>query len=227
VSCFNECCADLRLILTPYDILRMTRRLGLPAGEFIERFTREERENSLFPMLRLKMGVEGRRACPFVTEKGCSIYEDRPGACRLYPLGRGASSGSGMGEQVVYFVVKEAHCLGFGEEKEWSLETWLDDQGVRLYNEMNRPWMEIVTSRSPRLGDLSEEKIRMFCMTSYNLDRFRQFVFGTRFLQRFPLAPGEILRMERDDEALMILGMRWLKFALLGENTLAPQQGSV
>ena len=126
-----------------------------------------------------------------------------------------------MGEREFYFLVNESHCLGFREEREWTVAEWVQDQGVRLYNEMNRPWMEIVTGKNPRLGELTEQKLGMFSMVSYNLDRFRDFVFQTKFLKVFDLSPEEIEGLARDDTELMKVGMRWLKFALLGEGRLA------
>lgn len=156
ISCFTACCADLNLVLTPYDILRMKGRLQLPAKEFIKQYTQlHEGGESAFPLIRLKMRDDERRRCPLVSPQGCTIYEDRPGACRLYPLGRGAAVGlPGREEREFYFLVDESHCLGFREEREWTVEEWIQDQGVRLYNEMNRPWMEIVTSKHPQSGRL-------------------------------------------------------------------------
>jgi Fe-S-cluster containining protein len=223
IPCFTACCADLHLILTPYDILRMKKRLRLSGKEFVARYTEpHEGEDSPFPMVRLKMNDDEGRRCPFVSPKGCTIYEDRPGACRLYPLGRAAADGT-TGEREFYFLVSEAHCLGFGEEREWTVEEWIKDQGVAHYNEMNRPWMEMVTSQNPRLKELTGEKLGMFYMTSYHLDRFRDFVFQTKFLKVFHVSPGEAEKAATDDAELMKLGMRWLKFALWGEYTLIPQ----
>ena len=224
ITCFTECCADLRLILTPYDILRMKKRLNLPAGKFLTEYTQEDEEReSFFPMIRLKMRNDEKRRCPLVSPQGCTIYEDRPGACRLYPLGRAAASGApGMGDREFYFLVDESHCLGFREEREWTIEEWLKDQGAGHFNEMNRPWMEIVTSRSPRIRELTGEKLGMFSMTSYNLDRFREFVFQTKFLKVLDIPSEVIEKIAVDDGELMKLGMKWLKFALFGEDTLIP-----
>jgi Fe-S-cluster containining protein len=222
IPCFTACCADLHLILTPYDILRMKKQLRLTAGEFITRYTQpHEGEESIFPLIRLKMRDDEGRRCPLVSPQGCTIYEDRPGACRLYPLGRAAAGGlSGGEEREFYFLVDEPHCLGYREEREWTVEEWIQDQGVRLYNEVNRPWMEILTSQNPRVRELTEQKLGMFYMVSYNLDRFRDFVFQTKFLQVFDVSPEEIQRVASNEVELMKLGMRWLKFALFGEDTL-------
>jgi Fe-S-cluster containining protein len=227
ISCFTACCADLHLMLTPYDILRMKKRLRLSAGEFMEEYTRpDESRESIFPLMCLKMRDDEKRHCPFVSPEGCTIYEDRPGACRLYPLGRAASSdSSGKAEGEFYFFVQESHCLGFLEQREWTVEEWIQDQGVRLYNEMNRPWMEIVTSKNRHIRELTEQKLGMFHLVSYNLERFREFVFKTRFLKVFEISSDEIEKAGADEVELMKLGMRWLRFALYGEDTFVPRAG--
>jgi Fe-S-cluster containining protein len=222
VTCFTQCCADLHLLLTPYDIIRIKNRLRLPAEEFIKTYTMPDTEGaSPFPMLKLRMEESGRRRCPFVTEQGCTIYEDRPGACRLYPIGSAAYMGK-VEEQAAehHFIVDESHCLGFNEETEWSVEEWVENQGFDVYTEMNRPWMEIVASQNPRKRQLNQEKLQMFYMVSYNLDRFRDFVFQTKFLRVFRLSAGEVERISTSETELMKLGMKWLGFALFGETTL-------
>ncbi len=221
IACFTACCADLQLVLTPYDILRMKKRLRIPAEEFLEQYTQPLNDGpSLFPMVRLKMKEDKNRRCPLVAPRGCTIYEDRPGACRLYPLGRAAMNLPGAEEREAYFLVNEAHCLGFHEEKEWGVEEWIRSQGLRLYYEMNRPWTEIVTASRSRLRDLTPQKLQMFYLVSYNLDRFREFVFRTKFLRTFDIPPAETEELAADDLCLMTVGMKWLKFVLLGEDTL-------
>lgn len=65
--CFTACCADLNLLLTPYDVLRMKKRLGLSAGEFLGEYTAPFEEEFVFPLICLKMRDDERRSCPFVT----------------------------------------------------------------------------------------------------------------------------------------------------------------
>ncbi len=36
VACFNECCRDLNQFLTPYDVLRLKRGLGLSSRQFLD-----------------------------------------------------------------------------------------------------------------------------------------------------------------------------------------------
>ena len=79
IPCFTKCCANLNLILTPYDILRLKNRLLISSDDFLERFaiTKFEDHILFFPMVYLKMNEDDDKKCPFVTHDGCNIYEDR------------------------------------------------------------------------------------------------------------------------------------------------------
>jgi uncharacterized protein len=139
LPCFTRCCADLNLVLTPYDVLRLKNRLNLSSGAFLESYTTTYVDAAYrVPVVKLKMNDDEKRRCPFVRPEGCVVYEDRPSACRLYPLGRAASkmyAEHTVGEY--YFIVKESHCLGLNEEQEWPLQGWLTDQGLDEYNTIN------------------------------------------------------------------------------------------
>jgi hypothetical protein len=54
-------------------------------------------------------------------------------------------------------------------------------------------------------------------MALYNVDKFRDFVFKSSFLDRFELDPARIERIKRDDEELLKFGIAWRKFGLFGQ----------
>jgi Fe-S-cluster containining protein len=229
VECFTRCCAALQLVLTPYDILRLKNRLGISSAEFLEThtYTRLDR-HPRFPMVLLKMTPQASQACPFLSPDGCTVYEDRPGACRIYPLARAAQKADHEKQaKEKFFVVNEEHCLGFKEDRTWTVESWMCDQGLDEYNRMNDRWLEIISS--PRsLGPKEEisRKLQMFFMVSYNLDKFRGFLFGSRFFQLFQIPDGLRNRLEKDDVELMSFGFDWLKFSLFGLPTMQPKASS-
>ncbi len=224
VPCFTECCADLSLILTPYDLVRLKHRLGISSEAFIDRYTEPKLDEAFrFPVIRLVMNDDERRTCPFVTPEGCTVYEDRPGACRIYPLGRAAMHPDGAGDRAreKFFLVREPHCRGFEEELEWTARSWMAGEGLDEYNAMNDRWLRILTSRR-NLGPESDSQrnLAMFYMASYNLDRFRRFVLESPFLQRFEVDTETRDRIGSDDTALMLFAFEWLRFALFGEPTM-------
>jgi len=223
IACFTECCAKLSLILTPYDILRMKTRLKLTSDEFLERYSDTILDNnSRFPMVKLKMMSDQEQACPFVTNDGCSIYEDRPEACRLYPVGRASAMVDGEKDaRQRFFMVAESHCKGFQEKRTWALDDWMNHEGVKEYRSMNDQWLGIITS-SRSLGPEKHlpQKHQMFFMASYNLDKFRDFLFKSGFFDRFEVDSDLKEKLHRNDTTLMLFAFDWLKFSLFGEKTI-------
>ena len=223
IECFTRCCRDLNLVLTPYDIIRLKARLKITSDTFLEDYTETQLdERNRFPLVYLKMMAERDKACPFVSPDGCMIYEDRPGACRIYPIGRAAIRPDSKRDTTErFFIVKEEHCLGFNEDKEWILEEWLRSEGVDDYNAMNDQWLDILTSQKS-LGhpDHIPQKMQMFSMASYNLNQFRNFIFKSRFFDLFDVSADLREEMAEDDMTLMRFAFDWLQFSLFGEKKL-------
>ncbi len=225
ISCFNICCRNTDMLLTPYDILRIRARLGMSSGDFLKKYTYIHiDEKSLHPFAVLKMLDEEDGKCPFVTPEGCSIYEDRPANCRYYPVGKGLmmrESEKGPVPEEFFFFIREPNCTGYDEDSEWSIDSWRTEQGVDLYDEMNREWAEIQLRRdNPGWPKLDPEKQPLIYMASYDLDRFRKFVFDSGFLNMFEVDADEVDRMRDDDVALMKFAFKYLKYILMLEQTL-------
>lgn len=223
LPCFTKCCANLNLVLTPYDVLRLKNRLKLSSEAFLKKYTISYVDQAYgVPVVKLKMNNDKTRQCPFVTPEGCSVYEDRPGACRLYPVGRAASKISekhSTGEY--YFIIKESHCLGFNEKRDWTVQEWVTDQGMDEYNAMNDFFMDITAGRQAKtIKALSEQQLQMYYMACYNLDDFRRFVFETTFLDKFDITQDIQKCIKTDETELMAFACKWLKFSLFGEKTI-------
>lgn len=227
IACFTKCCAGLKLVLTPYDILRAKNRLKISSREFLDRYTDTSLDPGMrFPKVHLKMREDKDKTCPFVTTEGCTIYEDRPGACRIYPVGRASLKVQPkMSTKEKFFMVQEEHCLGFQENREWTIEEWLAGEGLDEYNAMNDKWLEILTSPLS-LGPEKDarRKLQMFYMASYNLDTFRDFIFKSGFFLRFEVDSDLREALFDDDAALLLFALDWLKFSLFGQKTIEVKQ---
>jgi len=216
LSCFNACCRNKHLPLTPYDILRIKKNLGIHSDNFLARHVVYRPDpHSGFPILSIKMLHEDA-ICPFVTPEGCAIYHDRPTACRLYPLGR--SSGIDPKKDApleFYALLRITHCQGLGEKKEWTVADWVKDQGLPPYIEMNDKMLDILfhPRRNPSTP-ITESQQRKVMVACYNLDLFREFVFETGFLAQFEVDDHTARRVKTDDAALLTLGFAFLKKAL-------------
>lgn len=216
LSCFTTCCRDVNIFLSPYDILRMKKRLGITSGDFLERYTVSLiPEVSGFPVILLKMMDDRNNTCPFVTAQGCSIYEDRPWACRMFPLDQGGQEGD------FHFIVVPSFCLGMEEEGESTVQDYLESQGLAPYNESERLLSRIASNPRFSKTNIQNPKVQEMCrMALYDLDRFRRFVLESRFLEIFHVEKETAEAIATDDLELMNLAHRWLEFGLISGETL-------
>ncbi len=211
LSCFTHCCRDVNIYLSPFDVLRMRKRLGLSSGEFLNRYTISLiGEGSGLPVVLLKMDEEHDRKCPFVTPQGCQIYADRPWACRMFPLDK-------CSEYDQFTILTDpSRCRGLEEPQELHVEDYLREQGLFVYEEVEAIFK--LLSNSPRV--LAEKVanpriVEMYYMACYDLDKFRRFVFESRFLDIFEVDPEVVERMKTDDLELLQFGFKWLHFGMV------------
>jgi hypothetical protein len=232
VSCFTACCHNIKIILTPYDILVLRKRLNIPAHEFITEYTEPTYlEKTDMPGVQIKLTGE-KNGCPFVTPEGCTVYPDRPSACRYYPVGMADFHEGGTNdaaEEKFFFLVKEPHCKGHEEPKLWTIGAWRADQGVDLRDEMNREWLRLVMRRKSfgLQATLSEVAKRMFFMASTDLDTFRTFIFESSFLDTYEVDADTIAKIKEDDIELMLFSFRYLANTLFGAPGLAIKEDKI
>ncbi len=221
VSCFTACCHNIKIVLTPYDIMILRNRLDMPSHEFITEYTEPNfLEKTDMPGVQMKLTGE-KNACPFVTPEGCTVYEDRPTACRYYPVGMADFHEGGTDdarEDKFFFLVKEPHCKGFEEPKHWTIREWRADQGVDVRDEMNKEWLRLIMRRKSfgHQASLSDSAKRMFFMASTDLDHFRRFIFESSFLDTYEIDQETIDKIKEDDVELMHFSFKYLANTLFG-----------
>jgi uncharacterized protein len=224
IACFNKCCQSIDITLTPYDVARLRRRLGLSSKEFLHLHTVPfPMDGQGMPGIKLKTGDESR-ACPFVTEAGCSVYEDRPSACRYYALGSmSMRKFQSATDEQAYFVVKEEHCLGHLGPRKLTVAQYREEQGVVDYDEINLGWRQVVLkkrSSGPTVGKPSQRSSQLFFMASYDMEGFRAFIQSEGFQQLYDIDGQSMQEVMESDEALVPFAAKFLKQVLFGEHTL-------
>ena len=220
LACFTTCCRDVNIFLSPYDILRIKKRLGISSTEFLQQHTVSLiPEASGFPVILLKMRENRNRACPFVVPVGCSIYEDRPWACRMFPLDLGDRPGS------YRFIADPSLCLGTREEKGLTVQSYLEEQDMAPYDEGERLLGRIASDGRFSKAAIRDPKLQEMCrMALYDLDMFRRFVLESRFLQIFEVDKERAQRIATDDLDLLKLAHQWLEFGLVAGETLKMRE---
>jgi len=86
--------------------------------------------------------------------------------------------------------------------------------GVDVHDRINAQWADLIVpskrSFPPERCSGSEKTKQMFFLASYNIDKFRTFVFESSFLKRYPADPQTLDKIKIDG-ALLEFGLTWLK----------------
>lgn len=222
VSCFKACCRNLELPLYPYDIIRLKRAVGIHSAEFLYKHVRLlQGPDSTFPFVTLKMCEDAQAECPFLGPSGCTVYQDRPSACRTYPLERAVGqTAAGAPLLESYCLVRHPYCLGHDLGEAHSLDAWSRSQGLAPYNLYNDLWASLAAffATNPwggegRAGPLQ----RLAFMVCYSIDDFRDYVANQRVLESQRFSREERRRLQRDDAALLKFGFAWLRATLAAQ----------
>ncbi len=221
VTCFTQCCQDVTIILTPYDVMRLKNSLKMSSDEFLDKYTLIfTSKDKLIPLVMLKMNEDDKK-CPFVSEDGCHIYNDRPWPCRMFPLDINDDG-------TFRYITDKSRCKGLSENVSWRISDWLVEQGIPIYEEVNALFSEVINPLRAQSLDIDNPKIyKMVFMALYNLDKFRDFVFNSSFLSKFEVDPVTIEKIKRNDLDLLKFSFDWIKFGILGQKTFQVKPEAV
>ncbi len=214
LRCFGSCCRNRELTLTPYDVYRLKTNLQMHSDDFLAEHTRYRLEStSGFPLISIKLGSEPEKICPFLKADGCSVYEDRPTVCRLFPLARvsGFEQNSKSHDEFFY-TLSTPECLGRREERTLTVLQWLEEQGLEPFRAENDKMLHLLFHRQHDRGRaLTEHQLQKIFVSLYNLDVFRKFVFETNLIETFSVDSQEQSRIAENDLELLHLGFSYLR----------------
>lgn len=225
IGCWNACCANIDISLTPYDIIRLKKRLGISSTEFLREYTVPyEMEKDGIAGVKFRP-VDNGTACRFMQPEGCAVYEDRPTACRYYPVALlSMRKQDEYTDTQSYALVKEDHCKGHEVDRRLAIADYRREQGVEEYDELGRGWRQLVLkkkSTGPAIGAPSLKSRQLFFMACYDIDTFHDFVESEAFGKLFKLGAEEKAMLMADDVELMQFAFRFLKQVLFGEQSIA------
>lgn len=179
----GKCCQHRdEIILTPYDLNRIARHLGITIVDVVKNYCIcYIGWSSKLPVVALKM--EGRkRKCPFLEKQKCKIHEVKPSVCALYPLGRVASED---GESVRY-VLQNVNCGS--EEEEYTVRKWLSRCGFENNEEWFQEWSHTIISLSTYMRAIAaittEKGLAMLAQFLHNVLYFN-YENDQDFLEQF------------------------------------------
>ena len=191
--------------------------------KFIDRFRLRTPTTSNIPPM-LNMLKDPDETCPFVTPAGCHVYEDRPSACRSYPLGRGTQlSRNGVSE--TFYLVQEPHCHGFDDGRDWTAREWFEHEGLEPYNVSNDRYMRLGAMITASGSPISEKMGNMALLCLYQLDRFREFITTMNIFKRVEVDEERQKAIMESDEAALEFGYDWVELVLFGQSEGLKKKG--
>ena len=224
IGCYNLCCRNLNLFLYPYDVMRLKNALDISSDDFLDQYVDVVlRTGNFFPEVLLRMSENKEKTCPFLEDAGCSLYSNRPDTCRTFPIEQGVLYDAERKKDTAFhFFRPPDFCLGQHEDQQWTVATWSRDQDAERYHRMTIRWAELkrLFQNDPWGAEGPEgQRAKMAFMATYNIDRFREFVFNSSFLKRYKVKSVNLKKIKHDDGALLTFGFDWIKLYLWGMKT--------
>ena len=161
-SCDNcgECCKHQNdLIMNPYDIFRLAKRLDLTPKEWMDLYADVYiGSESRVPVVRIKM-IGDEMHCPFLKNNRCTLHRFKPDVCALYPLGRAICYHDDPKEittnepEVVYF---HSGCKCGTEQNGQTVKKWLDSFGLMEREHFFIRWTKVIREVSAFVRSLEK-----------------------------------------------------------------------
>lgn len=135
-GCSSTCCkATAPIVLNPYEIARICKATGMFYEDLLDVLDTDRAKG--FPLVMLPRYP----VCHFWTATGCRIYEARPLACRLFPLGRVFENDRS------HIVLPDVNrCSGLVPAPAKTVAAYLQEQDTSLFIEMADRWIAFVSA---------------------------------------------------------------------------------
>lgn len=154
----GKCCIHREdILLTPKDMYRMAKKLGITPEELFEQYCETYiGSDSRIPIVRLKPRGSVRR-CPLLKDRKCSLHDAKPAVCAMFPIGRclmmdaKTSSPEHITTDDIQFIFTAPGC---GDDSEThTVREWLSEFDIPIEDEFFVKWQHTIVE----LGKLMRE----------------------------------------------------------------------
>lgn len=175
----GKCCRDIDIMLTPYDVLKIRRHLGLQPPDFFNKYV----EMHIGPQSKMPIVcLITRPQCVFIVDGKCSIHDARPTNCRGYPCGRIQELNKDTNEVTLKWILHQSCSrIPFRQQKLWKIKGWMAKEGLHEYWENGKPyydwvekWAMDLVKRVEALGRIQESAtMSLMAWYGYSLDSIK------------------------------------------------------
>lgn len=179
----SECCRVVEdtIILDPYDIYQLEKRLGIGFEALMEERIRLTVVDGIIqPYLYVRPDGEG---CTFLKEDGrCGIHDSRPGFCRMFPMGRIYEDGDFR-----YFL--QVHECPRPNKTKVKLKKWLGIPELDRYEQFVKDWhfflKKVQGTVKEAENDAVIKSVNMFVLKHFYAGAYETKEDGAGFYEQF------------------------------------------
>lgn len=181
----SKCCRGMgsSITLDPLDIFRLCRHLGASFEELLQSAVELNVVDGVI-LPNLKMAGEDER-CAFLDDEGwCAVHEDRPGICRIFPLGRYYENGD-----FKYFL-QTGECDDKTRSK-IKVSKWVDTGNLKRNRAFINTWHELLNTMEEKLAkadDAGKNALNIALLKNFY---FREYDTSADFYEQFDAALEE------------------------------------
>ncbi len=126
---------------------------------------------------------------------------------------------TGKSKRPFIFSDRRIFVRGSTKKKSGPYDAWTRDQEAEVYHQMTIRWagLKRLFQKDPwGVEGPQGPKAKMAFMATYNIDRFRDFVFQSSFLKRYKIKSAILKKLKTDDVRLLKFGFEWVKVFVWG-----------
>ena len=159
----GKCCIEREdILLSPYDLFRVSKKLGMTPDKFVEQYGETYiGESSRMVIIRLKPRGSIRR-CPLLKNRKCSVHDAKPAVCAMYPIGRAlrydkTKKAEQLSTDDIEYIFNGTHC---GNEREYTVREWFELFNLPIEDEYFIEWQKAL-SEICEIIHIAEQKFKM------------------------------------------------------------------
>lgn len=189
----SACCHGMgsSIVLDPLDVHRLMSHFQTRFEVLLEdKIELNIVDGVILPNLKMNTQAEGE-PCVFLDAEGrCSIHEDRPGICRIFPLGR-------VYEDNSFSYILQIHECQKENRSKVKVSKWIDTPDLKKNQQFITDWHYFLKAAQARLAAGGEEELikriamqilQYFYIEPYHTDSDFYEQFDKRLIQMKKLA---------------------------------------
>ena len=189
----SACChgMGISIVLDPLDVHRLMSHFQTRFEVLLEdKIELNIVDGVILPNLKMNTQAEGE-PCVFLDAEGrCSIHEDRPGICRIFPLGR-------VYEDNSFSYILQIHECQKENRSKVKVSKWIDTPDLKKNQQFITDWHYFLKAAQARLAAGGEEELikriamqilQYFYIEPYHTDCDFYEQFDKRLIQMKKLA---------------------------------------